>query len=72
MRLKDGTPAHAAKLIEDMRAEARRMTDIAIQYKQAGQDRLCEDHRRAAEGIYAAVNMMNCAYAGEREARESA
>jgi len=58
------------RLIEEMRAEAAKLTDRATGYRLCGEHRLCEDLRRAAEGLYAAISMVEIAYSGEREAKE--
>lgn len=58
------------RLIEEMRAEAARLTDRATGYRLCGEHDLCDDMRRAASGLLVAVNMLEIAYAGEREAKE--
>ena len=47
-------------MIEAMRATGYLMT---------GEHDLCDDMRRAASGLMVAVNMLEIAYAGEREAK---
>ena len=59
------------RLLDDMREEAAKLTDRATGYRMCGQHELCDDMRRAANGLLAAVNMVEIARAGEREAREA-
>lgn len=59
-------------LIEEMRAEAAKLTDRATGWRIAGEHDLCDDLRRAADGLLVAVNKLEIARAGEREAKERA
>ena len=57
-------------LTQAMRAEAAKLTDRAKDYIKAGEYDLGVNMRRTAFGLMAAVNMLEIAYAGEREAKE--
>ena len=59
------------RLIEDMRAEARRLTDRATGYAMCGERQLAGDMRQAANGLLVAINMLEIAQAGERQAQEA-
>ena len=55
-----------------MRLEMRRLNDRATGYRIAGEHDLSDDLRRAAGGLLIAINKLEIAYAGEREAKECA
>lgn len=57
-------------LTQAMRAEAAKLTDLATDYLMAGKYDLGVNMQRAASGLMAAVNILEIAYAGEREAKE--
>ena len=60
------------RLIEDMRAECRRLNDRATYYRMCGEHQLSEDLRLAASKLAIAVNALEIAVAGEAEAKEGA
>lgn len=60
------------RLIEEMRAEVRSLTDRATGYRLCGEHQLATDFAFAAQKLVIAINALEIAYAGEREAREVA
>ena len=58
-----------APLIDDMRAEVRRLHARAAHYKMTGEQQLAEDIHFAADKLHIAALAMDIAAAGEREHR---
>ncbi len=58
------------RLIDEMRAELAKIQDRATGYRMCGEHSLSTDLTFAASKLIVAINALEIAYAGEREAKE--